>query len=584
MDDEGTIIYVGKAKALKNRVSSYFTKDKHQFGKTALLVRKIRDLKFIIVNSEYEALLLENSLIKKYKPRYNIQWRDDKSYPYICVKKERFPRIFPTRQLIKDGSLYFGPYASVRLMNALLELIRKLHKFRTCNYKLSEENIVAGKFKVCLEYQIGNCLGPCEGLQTEEDYNESVENVKKLLRGNVSELISEYKGQMKTAAAEMQFERANEMKERVELLELFRERSLVVNPTIDNVDVFALEEDDKFAYAAYLKIVMGAIIQSHTLEIRKNATEDKNELLLSAVIELRDRFRSQANELYLPFDPKVELPDVKIHVPQRGDKRKLLFLAKKNAMQFMKDRHRQQEQLDPDRRSNRILTGLKADLNMEEMPMHIECFDNSNFQGAEPVAACVVFKNAKPSKKDYRHFNIKTVEGPDDFASMTEVVHRRYRRLLDEGQDLPQLVVIDGGKGQLSAAYESIERLGLEKKITLIGIAKKLEEIYIPFESIPLYIDKKSESLKLIQQLRNEAHRFGITHHRSKRGKSSLKTSLTEIEGIGEATATQLLRHFKSVKRIKEASSEELVELIGPAKAKKVSAFFSENGATEASA
>ncbi len=567
-DAEGTIIYVGKAKRLKNRVSSYFNKDKHQSGKKALLVRKIVDLKFILVNTEYEALLLENSLIKKYKPRYNIQWRDDKSYPYICIKKERFPRIFATRQMVKDGSLYFGPYASAKMMHAMLDLIRKLHKFRTCSLNLSDENIQAKKFKVCLEYQIGNCLGPCEGLQSIADYDQSVENVKKLLKGSVSDLISEYKTEMKTAAETMLFERANEMKERVEMLEHFRERSVVVHPNIDDVDVFALEQDDKFAYAAFLKIVKGAIIQSHTLEMRKNATEDAQELLISAVIELRNRFKSTAKEIFLPFETGVELPEVKSFVPQRGDKRKLLFLAKKNAMQFMKDRHRKQEQVDPDRRSNRILTGLQKDLNMKELPYHIECFDNSNFQGSNPVAACVVFKNAKASKKDYRHFNIKTVVGPDDFASMTEVVFRRYKRLLAEKQDLPQLIVIDGGKGQLSAAYESLVELGLEKKISIIGIAKKLEEIFIPFESIPLYIDKKSESLKLIQMLRNEAHRFGITHHRNQRSKSSLKSGLTEIKGIGESTSTELLRKFKSLKRVKEASIEELTELIGPSKAK----------------
>ncbi|HAS36125.1 MAG TPA: excinuclease ABC subunit C [Flavobacteriales bacterium] len=567
-DAEGTIIYVGKAKRLKNRVSSYFNKDKHQSGKKALLVRKIVDLKFILVNTEYEALLLENSLIKKYKPRYNIQWRDDKSYPYICIKKERFPRIFATRQMVKDGSLYFGPYASAKMMHAMLDLIRKLHKFRTCSLNLSDENIQAKKFKVCLEYQIGNCLGPCEGLQSIADYDQSVENVKKLLKGSVSDLISEYKTEMKTAAETMLFERANEMKERVEMLEHFRERSVVVHPNIDDVDVFALEQDDKFAYAAFLKIVKGAIIQSHTLEMRKNATENAQELLISAVIELRNRFKSTAKEIFLPFETGVELPEVKSFVPQRGDKRKLLFLAKKNAMQFMKDRHRKQEQVDPDRRSNRILTGLQKDLNMKELPYHIECFDNSNFQGSNPVAACVVFKNAKASKKDYRHFNIKTVVGPDDFASMTEVVFRRYKRLLAEKQDLPQLIVIDGGKGQLSAAYESLVELGLEKKISIIGIAKKLEEIFIPFESIPLYIDKKSESLKLIQMLRNEAHRFGITHHRNQRSKSSLKSGLTEIKGIGESTSTELLRKFKSLKRVKEASIEELTELIGPSKAK----------------
>ncbi len=574
LNKDGKVIYVGKAKKLKSRVSSYFNRDKHQSGKTRLLVQKISDIKVILVESEYEALLLENSLIKKHRPKYNIQWRDDKSYPYICVKNERFPRIFPTRNLIKDGSQYFGPYASVRLMNNLLDIIHKMHKFRTCNYNLSEENIRAGKFKVCLEYQIGNCLGPCEGLQTQEDYDQSVDNVRKLLKGQVDDLIKHFKLEMTLFSKAMDFEKAEQAKQKVETLERFRSRSLVVNTGINNVDVFAYVDDDKFAYVNFMKIVRGAIIQSHTLELKRGMEETKEELLMTAILALRDRFKSQSKEIYLPFELPFQLPDVTYHVPQRGDKRKIQFLAQKNARQFMQDRHRQQEKLDPDRRSDRILNTLKQDLNLDELPVHIECFDNSNIQGTNPVAACVVFKQAKPSKKDYRHFNIKTVEGPDDFASMEEVVYRRYKRLSEEGESLPQLVVIDGGKGQLSAAYSSLQKIGLEKQIRLIGIAKKLEEIFVPYESIPLYLDKRSESLKLIQNLRNEAHRFGITHHRSKRLKSNLKTSLTEIEGIGEQTAKLLLRHFKSIKRIREADLTEIENVVGPSKSKKVKSYF----------
>lgn len=569
-DENGKLIYVGKAKRLKNRVSSYFNKDRYESGKTKLLVKKIRKIKFILVDSEYEALLLENTLIKEHKPKFNIQWRDDKTYPYIVIKNERFPRIYGTRNIIKDGSQYFGPYASVKMMYSILNLAKQLHPFRTCKYKLSEENIEAEKFRLCLEYHIGNCKGPCVGLQSQADYDKSVEQIKRILKGYVGDVIKDLKQEMQKEAESLQFESAEDLKKKISLLENFKARSTVVNPSINNVDVFAAVNDDKYVYVNYLKMVQGAIVQSHTLELKRGMDDSLDEVMAVAIFELRKRFNSDNNLIYLPFEPKVEIPNVEIHVPQRGDKKKLIALSIKNAKQFMLDRHRMQEKLDPDRRAERILTKLQEDLNMKEYPDHIECFDNSNIQGSFPVAACVVFKNAKPSKKDYRHFNIKTVEGPNDFASMEEVVHRRYRRLLEEGESLPQLIIIDGGKGQLSSAVKSLERLGIYDQVMIIGIAKKLEEIFIPNESIPLYIDKKSESLKLIQHLRNEAHRFGITHHRNKRSKSNLKSQLTEIEGIGSSSAQQLLKHFKSIKRVKEADLNALKEIVGVNRAKKV--------------
>lgn len=569
-DENDKLIYVGKAKKLKNRVSSYFNKDKYESGKTRLMVRKIRKIKYIIVDSEYEALLLENTLIKEHKPKFNIQWRDDKSYPYIVIKNERFPRIFGTRNLIKDGSQYFGPYASVKMMHSILNLTKQLYQFRTCKYNLSEENIKADKFRLCLEYHIGNCKGPCTGIQSQSDYDESVEQIKRVLKGHVGDVIKDLKTQMSKAAEDLQFEEAGRMKKRVDLLENFKARSTVVNPSIDNVDVFAIVNDDKYAYVNYLKMVKGAIVQSHTLELKRGMDESLSEMLAIAIFELRKRFNSENRLAYLPFDPEFALPDLEIHIPQRGDKKKLIALSEKNARQFMLDRHRMQEKLDPDRRSERILSTLQKDLNLKSLPVHIECFDNSNFQGSFPVAACVVFKDAKPSKKDYRHFNIKTVEGPNDFASMEEVVQRRYRRLLEEGESLPQLIIIDGGKGQLSSAVKSLKRLGIYDQVMIIGIAKKLEEIFIPNESIPLYIDKRSESLKLIQHLRNEAHRFGITHHRSKRQNANLKSQLLDIEGIGDASAQALLRKFKSLKRVKEAEPQEIEEVVGKAKAQKV--------------
>lgn len=567
-------MYVGKAKNLKKRVSSYFNKDRHQSGKTAVLVRKIRDIKYIIVDSEYEALLLENSLIKKHQPRYNINLKDDKTYPWVCIKKERFPRIFPTRKLVDDGSEYFGPYPSVRTMRRVLDTVAKLYQLRNCTYVLSAENIAAGKFKTCLEYQIGNCKGPCEGLQSENDYMQGIEQIRQLLKGNVRSLLTELKGQMQQAAATLEFETAEKLKQRIEALELFQGRSTVVNHKIDKTDVFAIRTDEKHAYINYVKVANGAIVQGQTLELKKGLEETDVELLTMAIAELRQRFRSASTTILVPFLPGMEMPDAEYHIPQRGDKRKLLELSERNVKQYMLEKRKAAEKANPERKVVRVLEQLQKDLRLTELPRHIECFDNSNFQGAEPVAACVVFKNAKPSKRDYRHFNIKTVVGPDDFASMEEVVYRRYKRLQDEEQPLPQLIVIDGGKGQLGAALKSLERLNLRGKIGIVGIAKRLEEIYFPGDSIPLYLDKRSESLKIIQHLRNEAHRFGITHHRSRRGKATIKSELIGIPGIGPESQKTLLRAFKSVKRIKEATLAQLQEVLPEARAQKVFEHF----------
>jgi len=574
-DEKGDIIYVGKAKKLKNRVTSYFTKDKYENGKTRLLVSKIRNLEFIVVETEFDALLLENSLIKKHQPRYNIQLRDDKTYPWVCIKKERFPRLFPTRTLVKDGSEYYGPYASVKTMKTVLNLVRHLYKFRTCKYNLSNENIKAQKFRVCLEYHIGNCKAPCVANQSEQNYNEAIDNARRIIKGDIGEVIKHMKQLMQEYAHEMRFELAEDAKTQIEALEKYQAKSTVVNPSINNVDVFSVISDDKFGYVNYMKVKNGAIIQSHTLEMKKRLEETNQNLLETAIGEMRSTYNSQSEEIFTSEDIELEIPNVSIHFPQRGDKKKLIDLSLKNVRYFMLDRQKEQEKVDPDRRKNRILGQLQEDLNMDVLPEHIECFDNSNIQGTNPVAACVVFKDAKPSKNDYRKFNIKTVEGPNDFASMEEVVYRRYKRLLEEEEPLPQLIIIDGGKGQLSSAVKSLKKLDLFGKVTIVGIAKRLEEIFFPNDSIPLYIDKKSESLKLIQYLRNEAHRFGITFHRQKRSKDAIQTSLTQIEGIGEKTATKLLRHFRSVKRIEESSLEELKEVVNANHANLVFEFYS---------
>lgn len=572
-DKQGKIIYVGKAKSLKKRVSSYFNKN-HQYGKLLYLVTSIADIKYIVVGTELDALLLENNLIKKYQPRYNVALKDDKSYPWICVKNERFPRVFSTRRVEKDGSQYFGPYASVKMMNTVLELIHKLYPLRTCHFNLSENNIEKKKFKVCLEYHLGNCKGPCEGLQGEEDYNSSLGQIREIIKGNIAFAIRQTKQRMNEYAAKMEFEKAQLLKEKLDHLERYQSRSTVVSPTIENADVFSFAEDDKSAYVNMLKVVHGAVVQGHTLEMKKKLDESPAELLELAITEQRQRFQSDAKEIIVPFAIETELPGVEFIVPQRGDKRKLLELSQRNLEYFRHDKEKRESLADPDRHTKRIMQTMMKDLRLKEEPRHIECFDNSNIQGANPVSACVVFRDGRPSKKEYRHFNIRTVEGPDDFASMEEVITRRYKRLVEEKAGLPQLIVIDGGKGQLSSALQSLEKLGLRGKIAVIGIAKKLEEIYFPGDSLPMYIDKRSESLRIIRHMRDEAHRFGITHHRKRREKSTIKSELTGIKGISHTTAQKLLSKLKSVKRVKEASEEELAEVIGKAKAKLVAGYF----------
>ncbi|MEC7262816.1 MAG: excinuclease ABC subunit UvrC, partial [Bacteroidota bacterium] len=555
-DKDGKILYVGKAKNLKKRVSSYFNKTQ-EYGKTRVLVKKIQTINHIVVPTESDALLLENNLIKKLQPRYNVMLKDDKSYPWICIKKERFPRVFPTRKLIKDGSEYFGPYTSMKTVRTLLELVKSLYPLRTCNYDLSEEKIEAGKYKVCLEYHLGNCLGPCEGFQSEQEYHAQIEDIRQIIKGNLKDSLQSFKQQMKNLADKMEFEKAQRVKDKIDILENYQAKSTVVNPKINNVDVFTIISDETHAYVNFLQLSHGSIVRSHTLEIKKNLEETDEDLLQLAITEIRQRFHSRSKEIYLQMPVPVE-DNVKVTLPKLGDKYKILELSERNARFYRQDKLKQIKITDPDRHTKRIMSQMKSDLRLSVEPRHIECFDNSNIQGSNPVSACVVFKDGKPSKKDYRHFNIKTVEGPDDFASMEEVVHRRYKRLLAEDEPLPQLIVIDGGKGQLSSALKSLELLELRGTIAIIGIAKRLEEIYFPEDPVPLYLDKRSETLKIIQQLRNEAHRFGITHHRNKRSKGAINSELEGIEGVGEKTAEQLLKNFKSVKRIKEASLESL--------------------------
>ncbi len=567
-DKDGKILYVGKAKNLKKRVSSYFSKN-HDSGKTRILVKKIASIKHIVVPTETDALLLENNLIKKYQPRYNVMLKDDKSYPWICIKKERFPRIFATRRLIKDGSEYFGPYTNMKTVRTLLNLIKELYPLRSCNYDLAEEKIATKKYKVCLEYHLKNCKGACEGLQSATAYDEQIVAIRDIIKGNFKNSLHQFKKQMKTLANELQFEEAQKIKEKIDVLENYQSKSTIVNPKITNVDVFSIISDESYGYVNFLQLSFGSIIRSHTLEIKKKLDETDQELLELTIIEIRNRFQSQSKEIYVPFLVATG-ENIKVTIPKLGDKKRLLELSERNAKFFRQERFKQVKIIDPDRHVNRIMTQMKKDLRLTEEPRHIECFDNSNIQGTNPVAACVVFKNGKPSKKEYRHFNIKTVDGPDDFASMEEVVFRRYKRLLEEDSSLPQLIVIDGGKGQLSSAVKSLEILGLRGKIAIIGIAKRLEEIYYPNDSIPLYLDKKSETLKIIQQLRNEAHRFGINFHRQKRSNAAISSELGTIPRIGEKTMIELLKKFKSVKRVKEASVEELSKVVGNAKATKI--------------
>ena len=574
-DKEGKILYVGKAKNLKKRVSSYFNKI-HDTAKTNVLVKKIVTIKHIVVPTETDALLLENNLIKTLMPRYNVLLRDDKSYPWICIKKEPFSRIFSTRRLIKDGSEYFGPYTSFKTVNTILELIKELYPLRNCNYDLSKSNIESRKFKVCLEYHIGNCKGPCEGYESLENYQKQVDAIREILKGNFKESMKDFKKLMIDLASKMHFEEAQKIKEKIEVLENYQSRSTIVNPKITNIDVFSIVSDESAAFVNFLQIAHGSIIRSHTMEIKKKLDETDKELLELAIIELRERFQLLSREIIVPFEVEVG-ENIKVTVPQLGDKKHILDLSIRNAKFYRIEQLKQLQIVDPDRHANRIMAQMQKDLRLPVEPRHIECFDNSNIQGTNPVAACVVFKDGKPSKKDYRHFNIKTVEGPDDFASMTEVVYRRYKRLLDENEPLPQLIIIDGGKGQLSSALKSIDELGLRGKITIIGIAKRLEELFYPGDSIPLYLDKKSETLKVIQQLRNEAHRFGITHHRDKRSKAALNSSIESIPGIGEKTMLTLIQHFKSVKRLKLATEKEITAVIGISKAKKITDFYKTN-------
>ncbi|MFD0939848.1 excinuclease ABC subunit UvrC [Pedobacter boryungensis] len=573
-DEEGLLIYIGKAKDLRNRVGSYFNQDKQVNGKTKVLVSKIRRISFTIVDTEIDAWLLENNLIKKHQPRYNIMLKDDKTYPWIIIKKEDFPRIYWTRKMIKDGSTYFGPYASVGMMHTILDLIKETYTLRTCNLPLTPQNINDGKFKVCLEYQIGNCKGPCQNYQSKADYDQNIEEITAILNGKIGNVIRDVKQVVKKASEDLNFELAHSYQKKLLILEKYQSKSTVVNSAITNTDVVSIASDERYAFVNYLKVVNGSIIQTQTIEIKKRLDETDEELLTIAITEFRTKFNSTSREIIVPFNISLLDKNLKFTVPKLGEKKKLLELSEKNVLFFKREKLNQYEKLNPDLRTDRILSQMQKDLRLTQVPQHIECFDNSNFQGKYPVSAIVVFKDAKPSKKDYRHFNVKTVEGPNDFATMEEAVYRRYRRMLEEQQPLPQLIIIDGGKGQLSSAVSSLKKLGIDKKVTVIGIAKRLEELYYPGDSLPLYLDKKSETLKIIQQLRDEAHRFGITFHRKKRDQGTLKTELEVIPGIGKSTADKLLVKFKSVKKIKEASEEELAQLLNKKQILALSEYF----------
>ncbi|MDG1711819.1 MAG: excinuclease ABC subunit UvrC [Flavobacteriaceae bacterium] len=574
-DKSDRVIYVGKAKNLKKRVGSYFNKV-HDNKKTTVLVKNIVRIEHIVVETEMDALLLENNLIKKYQPRYNVLLKDDKTYPWICIKKEPFPRVFYTRRVIKDGSEYFGPYTNMKTVMTLLGLVRSLYPLRSCKFDLSEDKVNAGKYKVCLEYHMGNCLAPCTKQIEAEAYENNIKAIREIIKGNFKESIQGFKKQMDSYAAAMEFEKAQTVKEKIESLTNYQAKSTIVNSKINNVDVFSIVSDESYGYINYIQVSHGAIIRSHTLEIKKKLDETDATLLQLGIVEIRQLFFSSAKEIFL--SEAVALGEkLKVSVPLQGDKRKLVDLSIRNAKFFRMERFKQMKIVDPERHSSRIMSQMKTDLRLPKDPYHIECFDNSNIQGSNPVAACVVFKNGKPNKKEYRHYNIKTVEGPDDFASMEEVVYRRYKRLLEEEASLPQLIVIDGGKGQLSSAVKSLDLLGLRGKISIVGIAKRLEEIYFPGDSIPLYLDKRSESLKILQRARDEAHRFGITFHRQKRSKGSLNSKLDQIEGIGPATRDKLLAHFKSLKRIKDASKEAIESVLGKQKGSKIYAALHSN-------
>ncbi len=575
-DKEGKILYVGKAKNLKNRVSSYF-RQQHDNRKTQVLVNKIDEIKYIITETEYDALLLENNLIKQYSPRYNILLKDDKTYPWICIKKEPFPRIFPTRNKIKDGSEYFGPYASVKIMHTMLDLIREMYNVRTCSLALSEESIAQGKFKSCLEYHIGNCKAPCIGKQSQTEYIQMIQEIRQVIKGNYTDVARELKSIMQEFAANYEFEKAQSVKEKIDALDKYRSKSVIVGADIHNVDVFSIEAEKETAYINYLRISNGAIVQGYTMEMKRHLDETPEELLSIGMLEIRSRYDSESTEIIIPFMPDVTFPDLKYTIPQRGDKKLLLELSQRNLKFYILEKHKQLAFKDPEKNTIRILEGMQKDLRLKELPRRIECFDNSNFQGDYPVSAMVCFVDAKPSKKDYRHFNIKTVQGPDDFATMRESVFRCYSRRIEEGGEMPQLIIIDGGKGQLGAALDALEDLNLRGKVAILGIAKRLEELFFPGDPYPLYLDKKSETLKVIQHLRNEAHRFGITHYRKRHQKDLIKSELESIPGIGKTTSEALLSHFKSVKKVKESSLAQIAEIIGPSKANIVFGFFNKN-------
>lgn len=572
-DKNGQLLYVGKAKHLKKRVLSYFNKNLSGY-RTRIMVGKIHRLETTVVNSEYDALLLENNLIKEHQPFYNVMLKDDKSYPWICIKNEDFSRIFMTRTKIKDGSEYYGPYAKVRPAKVLLDTIKHIYKIRTCNLNLSPQKIAEGKYKVCLEYHIKNCEGPCEMLETKQNYNQKIDAIRGIIKGDFRKAKEHLVNQMMKFAENLEFENAQNIKEKIDLLEDYQSRNTVVNPNIDEVDVFGMTSDETAAYVNFFKIRNGNIIQSYTTEIKKMLEETDEDILEEALIEIRRKFNSNSKEILLPFHLSVEIPDVKLIVPKVGDKKRIVELSEKNAKEYRIEKLKQVQIVDPDRHTNRIMAEMQKLLRMPVEPRHIEGFDNSNIQGTNPVSACVVFKDGKPSKSDYRIFHPKTVVGANDFATMEEVIFRRYKRMLDENEPLPQLILIDGGKGQLSSAVKSLKLLGLYGKITIIGIAKRLEEIYFPEDSIPLYLDKKSETLKILQRVRDEAHRFGVKHHRTRRKNSTIKSELEEIPGVGEKTVQLLLSKLKSVKRIKDSDLEILEEILGKAKGKSVWEYF----------
>ena len=573
-EENGSILYVGKAKVLKNRVTSYFNKNKYESIKTKLMVKKIRDIKYSVVETESDALLLEDSLIKKFKPRYNILLKDDKSYASIVIKNEPFPRVQSTRQILNDGSTYFGPYTSGKSLYSILDLIKELYPLRTCTLNLSKANIQAKKFKVCLEFHLGNCLGPCVGKQREDDYQQGVQHIKRIIKGEYLEAVKTLKKEMIQLASEQKFEQAQQLKERIQTLENFQAKSTIVNTDIDNVEVFSIASDAQSIYANYMHIMRGSIVHVYTAEVVRQLDETDEEVLAFVIRSFRERMKSQAKSALIPFDIHEKITGLELTVPQRGDKKKLVDLSLKNANHFLLEARKRAAFLDPERNTQRILETMKKDLRLPELPVHIECFDNSNIQGTNPVSACVVFKNAKPSKSDYRIFNIQSVVGPDDFASMREAVYRRYARLIQEEQPLPQLLIIDGGKGQLSSAMESLDLLGLRGKIAVIGIAKRLEEIFFPGDSIPIYLDKRSESLKIIQHLRNEAHRYGLSKHRQRRSKGAIHSELENIAGVGKKTIEKLLQHFSSVARIKAATQNEIEQVVGEKIAEKIKNYF----------